>query len=164
MDTPRRAPPACAHSHRSGAADPFTAPLALPVSTAAARPVYREGGRSACVLTSTRASWWGVEGGHTRALSPERAFDGRRMHPPAHTPCTPTLHSFPHPLSLHPHPPPHSSVSTLQLRSNPHLVQAVGATVPPSTAHTGCNYHGVANLTLRVSVCRGVVGGGYAGR
>ena len=47
MDTPRRAPPACAHSHRSGAADPFTAPLALPVSTAAARPVYREGGRSA---------------------------------------------------------------------------------------------------------------------
>jgi hypothetical protein len=30
---------ACAHSHRSGAADPFTAPLALPVSAAAARPV-----------------------------------------------------------------------------------------------------------------------------
>jgi hypothetical protein len=37
----------CAHRHRSSAADLFTAPLALPVSTAAARPVYREGGRSA---------------------------------------------------------------------------------------------------------------------
>jgi hypothetical protein len=47
MVTPPRAPLACAHSHRSSAADLFTAPLALPVSTAAARPVHREGGRSA---------------------------------------------------------------------------------------------------------------------
>jgi hypothetical protein len=47
MVTPRRAPPACAHSHRSGTADPFTTPLALPVSTVAARPVWREAGRSA---------------------------------------------------------------------------------------------------------------------
>jgi hypothetical protein len=83
-------------------------------------------------------SWWGVEGGHTRAPSPERAqgFGGKRVRPPTHTPCTPTLYSSPHPLSLHPLP-PHSSVSTLQLRSTPHLVQAVGATMPPSAAHTG---------------------------
>jgi hypothetical protein len=45
--------------------------------------------------------------------------------------CTllhPTLHSCPHPLSLHPLPPPHSSVSTLQLRSN-----------PPPSAGGGCH-------------------------
>jgi hypothetical protein len=52
---------------------------------------------------------------------------------------TPTLH--PHAAQLPPAltaslPPAHSSVSTLQLR-NPHPVQVVGATVPPSAAHTG---------------------------
>jgi hypothetical protein len=51
------------------------------------------------VLTSTLASWWGVEGGHTRAPSPERVSGGRRMRPLAHTPCTTTLQSSSHPLS-----------------------------------------------------------------
>ena len=87
----------------------------------------REGALHACSQLSV-ASWWGVEGGHTRASSPETSFGGRRMRPPAHTPCTPTLHSCPHPLSLHPLPPTHSSVSTLQLNSN-----------PPPSAGGGCH-------------------------
>jgi hypothetical protein len=41
-----------------------------------------------------------VEGGDTRASSPERYFGGRWMRPPAHTPYNTTLHSSPHLLAL----------------------------------------------------------------
>ena len=48
---------------------------------------------------------------------------------------------LPHPLSLLcmplSHHPTAASISTLQLHCNLHPVQAVGATVPPSAAHTG---------------------------
>ena len=97
----------------------------------------RAGALHAC--SHIKASLWGVEGAphtchHQRGL---RVFSGRRMRlPAANTPCTTTLLT-----ALHaPLPSPHSSVSTLQLRQveqPPHPVQAVGATVPPSAAHTG---------------------------
>jgi hypothetical protein len=142
MDTPRCAPPACSHSHRSGAANTFTAPLSLPVSTAA-DPCRGREGRSACVLT-IQVSWWGVEGGHTLAPSPERA-QGFRWEADAPS-CTHTLH--PHAVQLPPSttlltalhaplPSPHSSLQLRRLEQPPHPVQAVGATVPPSVVHTG---------------------------
>jgi hypothetical protein len=85
-----------------------------------------------------RVSWWGVEGGHTCATSPERSFN-RRMRPPAHTPCTTTLHSSPHPLSLYTSLSHHPTAASAPSNSTAgaHPVQAVGATVPPSAAHTG---------------------------
>jgi hypothetical protein len=91
ISTPRRAPPACAHARKEGALH-------------------------ACSQLSL-ASWWGVGGGHTRALSPERSFGGRRMRPPTHTHpapprCTAASVRSPRTRSS---PPPHSSVSTLQL-------------------------------------------------
>ena len=59
--------------------------------------------------------------------------------------CTHTLHHHaaqlpPSALPVHvPLPPPHSSVSTYPPTppAGAHPVQAVGATVPPSAAHTG---------------------------
>jgi hypothetical protein len=57
--------------------------------------------------------------------------------------CTHTLHHHaaqlpPSTLPVHvPLPPPHSSVSTLQLHRGCSPSEAVGATVPPSAAHTG---------------------------
>jgi hypothetical protein len=88
-------------------------------------PCRGEGGRSACVLTSTLASWWGVEGGPTRAPSPERA-QGFRWEADAPS-CTPSLHSSPHPLSLH-------SPTTPQQRHHPPAPQH-----PPPSAGGGCH-------------------------
>jgi hypothetical protein len=94
---PLRAPP---HA-RTATPHLCTAPLGLCGCTT--RVPERDRGCSVCALTSL-ASWWGVEGGHTRAPSPERSFSGRRMHSCTHT----TLHSSPRslspcmPLSHHP--------------------------------------------------------------
>jgi hypothetical protein len=81
---------------------------------------------------------WRVDTRVRRHQRGRRVSGGRR--PPAHTPCTTTLHTSPPPLSLHctllshhltAASAPSSSAAT------PHPVQAVGATVPPSAAHTG---------------------------
>jgi hypothetical protein len=81
-----------------------------------------EGGRALCRCAHISARLCGGVGGHTRAPLPERAFGGRRMRPPAHTPrCTaPPIRSHCS-VCLPPH-----SVSTLQLRGCiPHPVQAL---------------------------------------
>jgi hypothetical protein len=96
--------------------------------------------RSACGLTSALASWWGVEGGHTRAPGTREVFRWEVDAPSCtHTPCTTTLHSCLSPLSpytpLSHHPIAASAPSSSTAGAHP--VQAVGATVPPSAEHTG---------------------------
>ena len=92
-----------------------------------------EGGRSACVLASRFASWWGVD---TRVGCHQRSFGGRRMRPP-HTHPAPPRCTAPATRSHRTSPTTPQQRQHLQLHRVCHPVQAVGATVPPSAAHTG---------------------------
>jgi hypothetical protein len=117
MDTPRCAPPACTHSHRSGAADTSRNLSLSPCPLRLHDPCRgREGALHAC--SHLRVSAGGVWRVDTRVLSPspERSFGGRRMRPPAHTLYRHTAQLPSSALPVHaPLPPLHSSVSTLQL-------------------------------------------------
>jgi hypothetical protein len=92
-------------------------PLCTPPCRNPTPPSPRVCLEAGCPNGAREGSEFSVGGGcallHTHPLPPPR--------------CKATLHV--------PLPPPHSSVSSLQARNTP--VQTVGATVPPSAAHTG---------------------------
>jgi hypothetical protein len=84
----------------------------------------RAGALHACsYLRALAGGVWRVDTRVRRHQRGLRVFGRRRVRPPAHTPCTPKLHSKGHPLSLQCTLLSHSNVSTLQLRSTPHPVQ-----------------------------------------